>query len=239
MKPSLKKTIFCTLAASAAITAGCTRRQERSRNADRYDQWLASLNDSVKALQETQRLTEDSLTDLYTEVDAMLQRFSYVDNPREVEGYTILSSHRGSYPLSRTGIAARIAKSEDFELIAVLSGGSFSRITLSDASGSISSSTVPHDQGLNYHIGSLNTVLFTGPEADSIGMFVAKDPSRPITVAFGSNRHRLPESDARMIAETWKLSDTRRRIKRMELELPVISKKIDAYRRKMEGRNKK
>jgi len=109
-----KKAIIYVLAVSAVLSTGCTRRQERSRNADKYDQWLESLTDSVAALQETQKLTEDSLTALYTGVDEMLRKFSYVDNPREVEGYTILSSRRGSYPLTRTGISARIAKSEDF-----------------------------------------------------------------------------------------------------------------------------
>ncbi len=234
-----KKAIIYVLAVSAVLSTGCTRRQERSRNADKYDQWLESLTDSVAALQETQKLTEDSLTALYTGVDEMLRKFSYVDNPREVEGYTILSSRRGSYPLTRTGISARIAKSEDFEIIAVLSGGSFTHITLSDGTSTAGSATVPHDQGLNYRSGNLNTVLFSGPEADSIGMFVAKDPSRSITVAYGNRSERLQPSDAQMIAETWTLAKMRKDIRRMELSIPVISKKIDACRRKMEQRKEK
>jgi hypothetical protein len=98
---------------------------------------------------------------------------------------------------------------------------------------------VPHDQGLNYRSGNLNTVLFSGPEADSIGMFVAKDPSRSITVAYGNRSERLQPSDAQMIAETWTLAKMRKDIRRMELSIPVISKKIDACRRKMEQRKEK
>ena len=109
------KKILPILLALAAVAAGCTGRQERSRNADKYDEWKASLADSVASLQQTVKLTEDSLATAYSTVDSMLSLFTFVDNPREVEGYTILKAARDHYPLTRTGLTARIAKSEGIE----------------------------------------------------------------------------------------------------------------------------
>lgn len=231
------KKILPILLALAAVAAGCTGRQERSRNADKYDEWKASLADSVASLQQTVKLTEDSLATAYSTVDSMLSLFTFVDNPREVEGYTILKAARDHYPLTRTGLTARIAKSEAFELIAALSGGSFTSIAVSAGGKTVESATVGHDQGLNYRSGGLNTVLFTGAKADSIGRLVAASAPDAITVSYiGSTRRtiKMQPADAMIVTLTWKLAEARAEVSRLERTLPLLSRKIDLLRSKTE-----
>ena len=202
------KKILPILLALAAVAAGCTGRQERSRNADKYDEWKASLADSVASLQQTVKLTEDSLSTAYSTVDSMLSLFTFVDNPREVEGYT-----------------------------AALSGGSFTSIAVSAGGKTVESATVGHDQGLNYRSGGLNTVLFTGAKADSIGRLVAASAPDAITVSYiGSTRRtiKMQPADARIVALTWKLAEARAEVSRLERTLPLLSRKIDLLRSKTE-----
>lgn len=217
----------------------CVQRQERSRNADKYDNWKASLADSVAILEKERTLAEDSLTCAYNTVDSLLKEFAYVENPREVEGYTILKSARGSYPLTRTGMMARISKAEGFELVAALSGAPFSRVTVSDGHRTVSSATVLPDQGLNYRSGSLTTILFTGSEADSIGMLISSAVSGKVRVAYFGNSGQvsaitLSPTDTDVISRTWKLAYARREVHRLEMTLPLVSRKIDLLRRQME-----
>ena len=213
------------------LCASCTQRQERSRNADKYDSWKESLADSIETVSKARQLTEDSLTNAYSQVDSMLRNFTYVENPREVEGYTILSSARSSYPLSRTGLSARLSKSGDFEIIAVHSGSPFTSISLSDGISSVSTSEIPADQGLNYRTGSLTTMLISGDDAAAVGEFILKAGDKPVSVSYGKTRSRLNTTDASTVASTWKLASLRKEITRMERNLQLLSKKADALRR--------
>ncbi len=219
-------------------SSSCVQRQERSRNADKYDNWKESLSDSLKLLEKTRDLTQDSLEKAYLLVDSLLKDFSYVDNPREVEGYTILKSARTSYPLSRTGLVARISKAEGFELIAVHSGNSFSSITVSDGVRSASTAHVTPDGALNYRTGNITTVLFTGAEADSVANLIATSPTSKFTIVYGgSSRILLSRADAAVVAQTWKLAQSRREVHRLERALPLVGRKIDILCRKIEQTN--
>ncbi len=221
----------------ALLAAGCVKRQDRSRNADKYDQWKASLADSITSIQNTIKLTEDSLADAYAAVDSMLANFAYVENQREVEGYTILKTARPNYPLTRSGITARIAKSEAFELIAVLAGGSFTSISVSNGNATSISDTIGYDQGLNYRADGINTVLFTGEKANSIGRLIANSDPNSLTIRFngGSGRTmKIPASDANVVALTWQLAEARLRVNRLERNLPLLNRKIDLLRSRTE-----
>lgn len=224
----MKKYIVAVVAMSL-LCCGCVRRQEKSRNADKYDNWIESLNDSVTALQNEQKQVEDSLTMLYQTVDEMSKSFDYVNHQREVEGYTILRVARASYPLTRAGIVARYTNREEFELIAACTAP-FTSLKVSDASGSASTGIVPRDQALNYTTGGLTTVLFSDSLAYEVGRFIAADPSRPLSVSYSGRSQRLSQADASAVAATWRLADTRRRISSMEKRLPLISRKIEACR---------
>lgn len=221
------------------VMTSCVQRQERSRNADKYENWKASLADSVAVLEKRRTLAEDSLTNAYNTVDSLLKDFAYSENPREVEGYTILKSAKKSYPLSRTGLTARISKSEGFELVAVLSGNTFSSISVSDGSRSVRSAVVPHDQALNYRSGNLTTVLFTGAEADSIGMLLASGGPERFNVTYSGQSGKgivvpVSATDVAVVSRTWQLAEARREVHRLEMTLPLISRKIDLLRQRMD-----
>ena len=64
------------------VMTSCVQRQERSRNADKYENWKASLADSVAVLEKRRTLAEDSLTNAYNTVDSLLKDFAYSENPR-------------------------------------------------------------------------------------------------------------------------------------------------------------
>lgn len=228
----MNKPLLTAVVMLALVLASCVKRQEKSRNADKYDNWIESLNDSVKALQDEQKRVEDSLTMLYDDVDRMNSDFTYVDNPRQVEGYTMLKAARGSYPLTRTGLAARYTKREEFEIVAA-SGSPFTSITVSDGSTSVATAPVARDQGLNYTTAGLTTVLFADSTAYEVGRFIAA-ASRPLTVSYGGRSARLSAADAQWVAATWRLAEARRQIKQMEQRLPLLSKKIEMCRMHLE-----
>ena len=224
----MKKILIAGMA--AILLASCANKEKRESN---YEKWVGTLGDSIKNTEETIRLTEDSVRILHDSIGAMLREFSYVDNPRQVEGYTILTSWRGRYPLSTTGLVARITKSEAFELIGTLRGGNFNRIEVSAGGESAVSETVAFDQALNYREGGLNTVAFSGSAADSIGELISDNAGGGITVRYiplGKTITLSPDA-ARMIAQTWQLYSAQRKVQHMERLMPLMHKKIDAYRR--------
>lgn len=227
----MRKIFAITLA--VFLLMSCAGRENKSNKELKYDKWVESLDDSIKSEEDNIRLTEDSIRIYHEEIGKMLKLFSYVDNPRQVEGYTILSSWKNRYPLTSTGIVARITKSERFELIAVLRGGNFNQISVLSGDTVISSDVVPYDQALNYRTGGLNTVAFSGIKADSIGRFISTHENKTVTVRFlpSSSTLKLSGEQLVMIAVTWRMYSTQKNVERMERSLPLMHKKIDAYRR--------
>lgn len=217
------------------FSAACTRRVDRTEKAEEHDRWLQSLDDSVAQLSREVSDSEMRLDVLTVSVDSMLRSFSHVSNPREVEGYIILSSWRGRYPLTSTGIVARITESEGLELIAALSGGTFTHISVSCGGETVESDVVPHDQALNYRAGGLNTVAFFGQRADSVAEFIATDSNGNIELNYIENsvtgRLRISDDAKRMIAETWRLYSSRREMERLERTLPLLNARIATLRR--------
>ena len=215
---------------ATGLTA-CRDKSRKEAIADQRVKWEESLKDSLvryeKELEETQR----ALPELRGRVNELLQNFTLVNNPREVEGYYIYAPARAAYPLTSTGITARLTKSEAPEIIAALKSGNFSAIRISAPDGaSVTSATVPYDQALNYRAGGLNTVAFTGAQADSLLRFVASHGSKPLTVEYLNPQKvtsaKIAGQQLETLTATAHLLEAREELHRAEISLPALSRKI-------------
>lgn len=208
--------------------------------ADDREKWRLSLNDSVAAYKAQIDSAQTKLSALQSEIGSMVGSFDHVSNPREVEGYYIYSGWRSRYPLSSTGIVARISEGEGLELIAALAGGKhFNQIEVAADGGSVASKIVPHDQALNYRTASLNTVCFSGSAADSVAQFIAAHIDSAVSLSFLDGKKtagiNIDEGQKKMIAATWNLYSRQREVHLLEKQIPMLSRKIDVCRRMMEN----
>ena len=219
----------------------CRDKSRKEAIAAERERWEASLRDSLdlfeKRLEEKQR----DLPAKREEAGRILSEFSFVENPREVEGYYILSSARGKYPLTSTGITARLTKGEVPEVIAALSGANFSAIRLSVPTGEyVVSQTVPYDQALNYRAGSLNTVAFTGDTADSLLNFALSHSGEELTVTYLNpgevRKTKVSESEREILNATMRLVRSRKELRAAEAEIPALSRKIQRLKSREEDR---
>ena len=223
------RTILHTAAAAALLlmaATGCAPKEKSDKAVER-EQWLASLNDSIATYKKQIDSTQQRLDALNEESARLLERFDYIENPREVEGYYLLKGWQGRHPANATWLYARISKSEGLELLAALSGGE-----------SAETAAVAPDQALNFRHKGYNTVCFYGAEADSVAAFIAAHEGDDVTIEYlnpgRSGSLKLSADQRAMIAETWRLYDTRRQIRRLEKEMPMLSRRIDACRLMME-----
>lgn len=214
------------------LGAGCRKVASPPSTAAR-DEWLASLQDSIDCIRARRQSDSLEINSLRAIIDAEIANFSEVANPREVEPYYMLSSFRGSYPLSSTGIAARMTQGQKLELIAALSGKRFNAIRVSsDSAGSVGSEIVPADQALNYTAGELTTVAFSGACADSIGAFVATHRDAPVILQYLRNGSivasiKLSDSQKRWIGETSDLTVARQCLDSLEKSQILNARKIE------------
>ncbi len=215
--------------------------EKRTAAAEAHDAWLMSLNDSIDALRQQAEQANLEISRLHDEVDSLLPDFERVDNPRYVEGFTIYKGWAGKYPLTSTGMIARVTESGEMELIAALNGGRFKSLAVEAGRDQAQTAEVPFDQALNYKAGNLNTVAFSGGKADTVAMTVAMHPEADVTVTYLDGRkvssHKLTAQEKEMIAATWRLTDTYRRSRLLERELPLIQQKIMIYERKATPRD--
>lgn len=200
-----------------------------TRYKDQQAAWEASLPDSVDALRREMQLTQDSITYTGAELDSLLLKFEHVSDPRLVEGYSIFKGARAGYPLTATGLTARITESGQLELIAALSGGTFDRIKVEAGGESAETETVPFDQGLNYRTGGLNTVAFTGGKADTVAGVIASAAGAVKVIYLngrqsGSLTLSAPAKEA--ISTTYRYTETSRRLALLERRLPMLQQKI-------------
>lgn len=220
------------------LGAGCRKVASPPSTAAR-DEWLASLQDSIDCIRAQRRSDSLEINSLRAIIDAEIANFSEVANPREVEPYYMLSSFRGSYPLSSTGIAARMTQGQKLELIAALSGKRFNAIRVSsDGAGNVGSEVVPADQALNYTAGGLTTVAFSGTPADSVGAFIASHRDMPVTLQYLQNGSvvasiKLSDSQKRWIGETSDLTIARQRLDSLEKSQILNARKIELLHLKL------
>lgn len=215
--------------------------EKRTSAAEAHEAWLMSLNDSIDALRLQAEQANAEITRLHEAVDSILPEFERVDNPRYVEGFTVYKGWAGKYPLKATGVIARVLESGELELVAALNGGRFKALAVNAGGDQAQTAEVPFDQALNYRAGNLNTVAFSGGKADTVAMTVAMHPAADVTVSFLNGgkvaSHKLTAPEKEMIAATWRLTDTYRRARLLERELPLIQQKIMIYERKATPRD--
>lgn len=214
------------------LDGGCHRRNEaKERVKAEREAWEASLPDSLKAVERQIDSIRQEIKMLSLDMERMLPEFDYVDNPREVEGYYIAKAWKAHYPLKATGLAARLTKGENLELIAALSGGAhFDRIRVEAGGESAETSTVPYDQALNYRMPNLNTVCFSDSAANSCASLIAKHTGGDIKIIYLSagkktGTYTYPRQSQSVMTQTWNLYDARSRMLHDERIIPLLARK--------------
>lgn len=232
--PHQMKRISAILLVSLTLWS-CGNKQADHKTADKRAAWIESLRDSVNMLRNQQKAMSDELDSLNSVIDNTLKSFDRIDNPRHVEGFTIYKGWTQRYPLKSTGVVARMPKNGTFELIAALSGGNFQKLRVVAPDGrSAETATVAHDQALNYRAAGLNTVAFTGPEAEAAGAFIAENPGAKIEFLNPgrSGSHTVSAAEREMIAATLRLTSAIRRTLIIEKTMPILQEKIKIYDQK-------
>lgn len=214
-----------------AGAAGC-KKYTGEKAAQQRQEWLASLSDSITALNGRRAADSLRLEELRGTIAESLASFTQVANPREVEPYYILSRFKGAYPLSGTGVAARMMRNEQAELIAALRGARFNAVRAVSGSQSATSATVAADQALNYTAGGLTTVAFTGAEADSVCRLIADHRAEPVTLEYLQNgsvagKITLSADQKTWVADTWDLCSANIEAHRLEKSQLTDSRKIE------------
>lgn len=216
---------------------GC-KKLVKPESAKEREEWRASLTDSITVYQAKIDSIQMALAEIHSKIGNTLNNFTYISNPREVSGYYILDGWQNRYPLKQTGIVARINEDEALEVIAALSKGSFTHVSLSSEGQEYTSRPVPHDQAFNYKTADLNTVCFTGGSADSIAMFISNHRENPIKLTFIENNttgnFTIPQDEKNMISSTWNLYSTQREAKEIEKSISLYSARINACRKIIE-----
>ncbi len=241
MKKTLRHiALILSLAILAATGAGCSRaRQEaKAKGEEARAKWAREMQDTLKATEENLEATGARLRALEEETERLLPEFELVKHPRHVEGYYILRSHAKSYPLASTGLAARLTMGEQLELVAALSGGTFSAIRAVCGDESATSGTVPHDQAMNYRAAGLNTVAFSGAAADSVAAFIAANADRSVTLQYleggrVSGTLQLPPATRAMVEKTYRLSATQAETRLLQKQILLDNHRLEALRKRL------
>lgn len=233
-------------AALLAASMGCGRKNEaKERIQAEREKWEASLPDSLKAIERETDSIRNEIVTLTGQMDELLPQFKYIDNPREVEGYYIANAWASSYPLRKTGLAARLTKGEKLELIAALAGGAyFDRIVVEAGGERAESSVVPHDQALNYRMNGLNTVCFSDSAANSCAKLISENSGTDVRIVYINGDKQTgtlsyPSEDSSVMADTWQLYRLSSTIHRDERMIPLLSKKAAIINAKIESVNLK
>lgn len=220
---------------------GCKRRNEaKERIQAEREKWEASLPDSLKAVERQTDSIKAELQALNNSFEAMVHTFDYVDKPREVEGYYIAGGWKMNYPLKSTGLVARITKSEKLELIAALAGNAhFNRIRVMTNGQTAETSTVAHDQALNYRMAGLNTVCFSDSAATACAKLIAENNGSDIKIIYLEGDKQTgtlsyPKQAQSLMMSTWNLYEVTSRISRDERMIPMLAKKGAIINQKIE-----
>lgn len=227
----MKKIIsFILPAMLLASCAGGNADKEKAKN-----EYKNSLADSIAAAEHQIDSCENEIKVLTDNVNTWLSDFTVVDNSREVESYYILNGWQNRYPLQNTGLVARISNGERLEIIAALKGSTFNSIRVESGDLSAESAVVPHDQALNYRREGLNTVMFSGAQADSVAQIIADNELNPVKIVYLENgkvkgNWQMPEDYKKMVSATWMLYSSRSRQIKLEGYMKMLCKKIEILR---------
>lgn len=215
-----------------AVLSGCGGK--KSEKQDREAAYVEALNDSINAVNREIESCDQRLKEVHDEIGAWLHDFTNVANPREAGAYTIFTSFKDKYPLTNTGLAARINSNGQLELIAALKGAKFNQIAVLVPDQTVESDTVLADQALNYTADGLTTVMFTGPKAVAIAKLIADNQLNRIRISFIKKgpvlMWNLPNETANMVMATYLLYDRQQEAARLELRIPMLHEKINLLR---------
>ncbi len=243
---TIGRSIFALFILSTLTLGACKRRNEaKERVQAEREKWEASLLDSLKAVERQTDSIKAELEALNNRFDAMVHTFDYVDNPREVEGYYIAGAWKGNYPLTSTGLVARITKNEKLELIAALAGGAhFNQLRVVANGQTAETSVVSHDQALNYRMIGLNTVCFSDSAANSCAKLIAENNGSDVKIVYldgGKQTGTLsyPKQSQSTMTSTWNLYEVYSRIALDERMIPMLAKKGAIISAKIEEVSKK
>lgn len=225
--------LYIYIALPVLLLASCTgSKTDREKKMNTY---MEALGDSITSNEARIDSCNSRITVLNGTINDMTAGFAVVNNSREVEGYYILDGWQKRYPLSSTGIIARISDNEQLEIIAALKSATFNTMTVRTPGGNIMSETVPHDQALNYRREGLNTVMFSGSRADSIAALIANNELNNISVDFLEGNAvkgswQIPDDYKKMISATWRLYSARRELRTLERTTVMLREKINLLR---------
>lgn len=231
------KNYIIILALVLPMLASCGSAGKTEADKDKAaNEYKEALKDSVKSLGVEIDSCKSALGEINNNVGVWLRDFTVVENPREVEGYYIMNGWQSRYPLSSTGLVARLTKGEELEVIAALQSGRFNRIEVSSGDVTVTSSEVAHDQALNYSDGKLNTVMFSGQNAADMAKLIADNELNGVKLVFleggkVSGSWTLPTANKKMISATWMLYSSLKEQKRLENRELLLQKKLDILRR--------
>lgn len=216
----------------AIMVAGCGGK--KIDNKEREEEYSRILGDSISIITQEIDSCDSQIKTLNESTGVWVRDFTTVTNPREVGSYMIYTSFKNRYPLTGTGLVARVNDTGGFELIAALSRGTFDRIVVEANGESISSDVVPHDQALNYRTDALNTVSFTGEKADEIGKLIADNRLNSVKVNFFGKKlmstWNMPDDYKQMVMATWMLYSSGKEANRLERRVQMLHQKINILR---------
>lgn len=209
-----------------ASCAGGNADKDKAKN-----EYTRALNDSVEAIQRDIDSCQNQLQVMSDNVNEWMRDFTAVNNSREVEGYYIFNGWQDRYPLQATGMIARISNNETLELIAALKGATFNSVSVVCGEDTASSAVVPYDQALNYRRDGINTVMFSGEEADNVARLIADNQLNNVKVVFTENGKtksswQMPDDYKKMISATWMLYSSRRQQMQLENRITLDNHKI-------------
>lgn len=211
--------------------SGCADRSAKQREIEKRVAWEESLLDSLASTRAELDSTRKYASALRGKVASLLDRFRSVENPREVEKYYLPEVKGFSYPLTSTGLAARLTASEQMEIVAAHVGSPFNAIRIEAPGGiSVETPTVAHDQALNYRSGGMTTVAFSGKEIDSLAYKLTGIES-PVTVVYLENgkqmgRVSLPSPQIEALRLASELASTHRSALLAERRMQILTRKM-------------
>jgi hypothetical protein len=233
----MKKLILIAITAILLVSCGGKKRD----NGAAKEGYSTMLSDSIASAQNEIDSCESAIERLNELTSKSLESFTTVANPREVGSYMIYTPFKSKYPLTGTGIIARINDTGQYELIASLSKGNFDQIEVIVGNRSLRSKIVPNDQALNYRTASLTTVSFTGAETDSIGKAIATGGGDEIIIKYLNNRSvgtwKVPAEYREMLTKTWELYESSSGANRLERRAMMLHEKIKILRQHRDGRD--
>lgn len=239
--PNNMKNLSFLLITCLALTSllSCGNKNKKTEAAQEHEEWLASLPDSIDYYTAEKQKAEEKIKLLHDSVTKMLPKFVFVNNQLHASGYTILRSWEMSYPLTATGIIARITAEEEFEIVAALDGSTFTSLEAVTNDGKKAySDTIKWDQALNYRVGTLNIVSFQGKANDDIAELIANSHDQ-VTIVYknpaSAGSIRLTPETQHKFRETWLLYRTQKDVEHLEHTVPLLSRKIDILRSKIDS----